>query len=254
MQPEASSGRPAKVNYLRIVKTALLLGLLGFAAMLLYGYSRTHPEDMPWTELDLAQPIGAFTGRKLAALERDGASCQALLRRAGVRFNALPPRSGGEQCGYSDAVRFTAGGALDIGYRPRDLGTSCPVAAGLALWEWHVVQPAAIRHFGTKVAAIDHFGSYSCRRIYGRSEGSWSEHSTANAVDIAAFRLEDGTRITVVGDWNDGSAKSAFLREVRDGACELFATVLSPDYNEAHRDHLHLDQANRGSFGWRGCR
>ena len=242
------------MNYLRIVKTAVMLLLIGFGAMLLYGYSRTHPEDMPWTELDLAQPIGAFTGRKLAALEREGGSCEALLGRAGIGFNALPPRAGEGQCGYSDAVRFTAGGALGISYRPQGLGTSCPVAAGLALWEWHAVQPAAIRHFGSKVAAIDHFGSYTCRRIYGRSEGSWSEHSTANAVDIAGFRLEDGTRITVVGDWTAAGAKSAFLREVRDGACELFATVLSPDYNAAHRDHFHFDQANRGAMGWRGCR
>ncbi len=44
------------------------------------------------------------------------------------------------------------------------------------------------------------------------------------------------------------------LREVRDGACDLFATVLSPDYNAAHRDHLHLDQAERGEMGWRACR
>jgi hypothetical protein len=41
---------------------------------------------------------------------------------------------------------------------------------------------------------------------------------------------------------------------VRNGACQLFATVLSPDYNEAHRDHLHFDQAERGAMGWRGCR
>ncbi len=239
---------------LRILKTLLLLAALGFAAVLLYGYSRSHPEDMPWTELDLAQPVGAFTGRKLAELGDEGRKCRGLLSRAGVRFNALPPRTGGEQCGYDDAVRFTRGGALDIVYRPADLGTSCPVAAGLALWEWHVVQPAAIEHFGRKVASIDHFGSYSCRRIYGRSEGSWSEHSTANAVDIAAFRLEDGTRVTIVGDWKDEGPKGRFLREVRDGACELFATVLSPDYNAAHRDHFHFDQADRGAWGWRGCR
>ena len=44
------------------------------------------------------------------------------------------------------------------------------------------------------------------------------------------------------------------LREVRDGACDLFATTLSPDYNAAHRDHLHLDQAARGARGWRACR
>jgi hypothetical protein len=239
---------------LRFIRITLLLGLLGLAGLLLYGRSRSHPEDMPWTALDLARPIGAFTGRKLAALSGDGAQCRALLGRAGVRYTALPDRSDGAQCGYRDAVRFRPGGALEAGFAPADLGTSCPVAAALALWEWHVVQPAAIRHFGTKVDRIEHFGSYSCRRMYGRGEGAWSEHSGANAVDIAGFRLEDGRRISLLGDWEDGDAKAEFLREVRDGACRLFATVLSPDYNAAHRDHFHFDQADRGEWGWRACR
>ena len=239
---------------LRSLKTLLVLALIGFLAMLLYGYARNHPEDLPWTELDLSRPVGAFTGRKLTQLGDDPRACRALLERAGVRFTALPPRKGGPQCGYDDGVRFRSGGAVRIAYRPADLGTSCPVAAALALWEWHFVQEAAIAELGARVAAIEHFGSYSCRRIYGRSEGSWSEHATANAVDIAGFRLEDGRRISVVGDWGDGGPKGRFLRNVRDGACRLFATVLSPDYNAAHRDHLHLDQAERGAMGWRGCR
>jgi hypothetical protein len=231
-----------------------VLALLAFAAFLAWGYARNHPEDVPWTRLDLAQPVGAFTGRKLAALAGEGGRCRTLLRRAGIRFTALPPRAGAGQCGYDDAVRFTRGGALGVGYRPGDLGTSCPVAAGLALWEWHVVQPAALRHFGTRVAAVEHFGSYSCRRIYGRRDGAWSEHASANAVDIAGFRLDDGRRIGVAADWSGDGARSRFLRDVRDGACRLFATTLSPDYNEAHRDHFHLDQAKRGAMGWRMCR
>lgn len=242
------------MKVLSLFKSLLWLALLAFAGILLFGYARNHPEDMPWTELDLSQPVGAFTGRKLTALRDDPQLCRSLLERAGIEFTALPPRSGGPQCGYDDGVRLSTRGALDISFRPAGLGTSCPVAAALALWEWHVVQPAAITHFGQKVASIDHFGSYSCRRMYGRSEGGWSEHATANAVDIAGFRLEDGTRITVVGDWADDGDKAAFLREVRDGACGLFATVLSPDYNAAHRDHFHLDQAARGAMGWRGCR
>jgi hypothetical protein len=237
---------------LRILKLVLLLGLIAFAGLLFYGYARNHPEDLPWTELDLSQPVGAFTGRKLAGLGDSARQCRALLERAGIDFTALPPRSTDSQCGYDDAVRLT-GGAVDIAYRPAGLGTSCPVAAALALWEWHVVQPAAIEHFGQTVAAIDHFGSYSCRRLYGRDEGQWSEHATADAVDIAGFRLEDGTRISIVGDWSGGGAKAAFLHDVRDGACDLFATVLSPDYNAAHRDHLHLDQAARGEMRWRAC-
>ncbi len=239
---------------LRWIRTLLVLALIAFLALLLWGHARSHPEDMPWTKLDLTRPIGLFTGRKLAALNGQGRECRALLGRAGIRFTALPARNGGDQCGYDDAIRFRPGGAATIAWRPADLGTSCPVAAGLALWEWHVVQPAALRHFGVKVASIDHYGSYSCRRLYGRSAGGWSEHASANAIDVAAFRLEDGRRISIAGDWRGDGARARFFHDVRDGACKLFATTLSPDYNDAHRDHLHLDQAKRGRLGWRACR
>jgi hypothetical protein len=242
------------MRLLPLLRTLLLLALLSFGALLLWGYARNHPEDLPWTRLDLAQPVGAFTGRKLVGLRQDPEQCRALLGRAGIQFEALPPRAAPGRCGYDDAVRLRTDGAVDAAYAPRGLGISCPVAAALALWEWHVVQPAALEHLGRKVARIHHFGSYSCRRVYGRSEGAWSEHSTANAVDIAGFILDDGTRVSVLRDWDGNGKRGDFLREVRNGACNLFATVLSPDYNEAHRDHLHLDQAERGAMGWRGCR
>ena len=239
---------------LRWTKRLLLLVLLAFAGLLAWGYARNHPEDMPWTPLDLSQPVGAFTGRKLAGLSGEGARCRALLDRTGIRFTALAAHEDGDRCGYDDAVRFTRGGALPLQLRPANVGMSCPVAAAFAMWNWNVVQPAALRRFGGKVTAIEHFGSYNCRRMYGRQEGAWSEHSRANALDIAGFRLEDGTRISIVGDWDDKGAKGKFLRDVRDGACDLFATTLSPDYNAAHRDHFHLDQAARGEMGWRACR
>ena len=37
--------------------------------------------------------------------------------------------------------------------------------------------------------------------------------------------------------------------DVRDKACRSFGSVLSPDYNAAHADHLHLDMAP-----WMMCR
>jgi len=40
-------------------------------------------------------------------------------------------------------------------------------------------------------------------------------------------------------------AMSAFLHQAHDGACNIFDTVLGPDTNEAHRDHLHLDMKER---------
>jgi hypothetical protein len=232
----------------RLIVPAILAAALAAGGLLVRDYGRRHPENVPWAALDLRQPIGSFTGRKLNALREDPARCRALLTQAGARVTALPPRNDGPQCFYGDAVRLSGAGAL-----PGDVGTACPVAAALLLWEREVVQPAARRHFGRPVAAIDHFGSYSCRRLYGRAEGDWSEHARANALDIAGFRLVGGARITIAADWRDPGAKGRFLHEVRDGACALFATVLSPDYNEAHRDHFHLDQARRGA-GWWACR
>lgn len=230
----------------------LLLFLAGVA--LLWGIARGRPQDLPWTPLDLGDPIGRATGAKLTGLSGAIGECRALLDRAGVRYTALPARHDGPRCGYGDAIRFTRGGAREIGFTPASLGIACPVAAGLAMWEWNVVQPAAQRHFGQAVTRITHFGSYSCRRIYGRDAGNWSEHAAANAIDIAGFVLTDGRSVTVVRDWRGGGDEAGFLHEVRDGACRLFATTLSPDYNAAHRDHLHLDQANRGTMGWRACR
>jgi hypothetical protein len=232
----------------RLILPAILLAAMAAGGLIFADYARHHPENLPWTSLDLRQPIGGFTGRKLNALGEDPARCRALLIEAGVRFTALPARNDGPQCGYDSAVRLSGGGVL-----PGNVGTACPVAAALILWEREIVQPAARRHFGRPAVSIDHFGSYGCRRLYGREEGGWSEHARANALDVAGFRLEGGARITVAADWRDPGAKGRFLREVRDGACALFATVLSPDYNLAHRDHFHLDQARRGG-SWRACR
>lgn len=233
----------------RCVIFAVILGLLWTGYVLL----RQRPQDLPWTPLDLSQPVGLFTGRKLAALTGDRAQCLALLDRAGIAYTPMQPGGGDGRCGYADAVRLKPEQGM-IGLSPVGVAPSCPMAAALRVWEWQVVQPAAQRLFGQPVRTITHFGAYSCRRMYGRSSGDFSEHATADAIDVSAFILADGRRISVVGDWKGEGKDAAFLHQVRDGACGLFSTVLSPDYNAAHHDHFHLDQAERGATGWRACR
>lgn len=93
---------------------------------------------------------------------------------------------------------------------------------------------------------IEHVGTYSCRRVYGGAVGLPSQHATANAIDVAAFRLTDGRRVSVFSGWRGDAKERAFLHEVRDGGCRVFRGVLSPDYNVAHRDHLHLDMGPYG--------
>lgn len=229
-----------------------LLVLLAAAVLFARDYIRRHPQDVPWTELDLDQPIGRFTGQKLAGLGDEPRRCTALLQETGSESSPVPPRQAGPNCGYSDGIRLT-GTAEEVRYAPAGPVTSCPVAAAMLLLERQVIAPAAQEHLGTQVTAIVHAGSYSCRRLYGRAEGPFSEHATANAFDITGFRLADGSQVSVLSDWNDEGPRGDFLREVRDGACSLFATVLSPDYNAAHADHLHLDQAARGRTGWGLC-
>ena len=233
----------------------ILLAILVAAFFFGRDHVRRHPQDVPWTRLELGQPIGLFTSAKLAGLKEKANQCRALLADAGTGDVAAPNRSAPDGCGYTDGMSLAASaGERSVAYRPAPLITSCPVAAALFLWETRVVQPAAQRHFETRVAHIEHAGSYSCRRIYGRDVGELSEHATADAVDVTGFHLANGERVRVLQDWGEHGPKAEFLGDVRNGACRIFSTVLSPDYNEAHRDHLHFDVANRGGGPWTLCR
>lgn len=39
--------------------------------------------------------------------------------------------------------------------------------------------------------------------------------------------------------------RQRFLRRIHAGACRHFGTVLGPEANEAHRNHFHVDMAER---------
>ncbi len=217
----------------------LLVGALVLAAR---AWLADHPQHDPWASLDLRDPPGWATHRKLAALRDDPAGCRAVLERSRVAFTALPATGDGE-CRRGDRTVL-----VDAPLAPSPPATTCAVGAAFELWLRHGVQPAARELLGARVARIEHLGAYSCRRMYGRDRGRWSEHATGNALDVAAFVLDDGRRISVAGDWAGKGAEAAFLRRARDEACGVFGTVLSPDYNAAHADHFHLDQAAR-AFG-----
>ncbi|MGX7952476.1 extensin-like domain-containing protein [Tsuneonella sp. HG249] len=216
---------------------SLVLGALALAGK---GWLDVHPEHNPWAPLDLRDPPGFATQRKLASLRDDAPACRAVLERSAVPFASLASAGEGA-CARPDRTILSA-----YPISPTKPPTTCAVAAGLQLWLSRGVEPAVREHFGSPLARIEHLGAYSCRRLYGRADGRWSEHATGNAIDIAGFVLSDGTRISVLRDWHADPAKAAFLRRVRDEGCEIFGTVLSPDYNAAHRDHLHLDQQPRG--------
>jgi hypothetical protein len=223
---------------------ASLAIVLGFVLVSL-GVVTVPPSYNPWRSLDTREAPNLLTRFKLARLERNRQECAAVLGRSDVAHTPVPDLATAEGCGFEGAVRVARSG-VSFG---SDFVVTCPLAVAWSLFETHVLQPAARRHFGQEVTRVVHFGSYACRNVNHREMGRRSEHATANALDVAGFVLADGTRITLAADWDGSGARAAFLRDLRAGACRFFDVVLGPDFNEAHRDHFHLDM---GRF--RACR
>lgn len=221
------------------------------SAYALYSGQIVIPERFnPWAPLDVAAPPNFLTRYKLSHARNDPARCLSALERTGMQYERLPDRVTGAGCGFSNAVRLrTAGVRFST-----PLALSCPMALSFYMWERHVLQPAAQQHFGQRVTAVEHLGSYACRNINlgnGAAKNAphapRSRHATADALDIAGFTLAGGKRISVLHDWHhDDEATSArpealLLADTHDGACRFFNGTLGPDYNAVHRDHFHLE-------------
>ena len=229
------------------MKTLLVLVLLAAGAALAYwrGWVQLPPAWDPWAPLDVRDVPNWLTSYKLSRLQNDRALCDQALATSGLRYSRQADSPANAKCPLQNVIRVQGGEvALSSSFV-----ASCPLAVALALFERHQLQPAAQRIFGQPVTQIDHLGSFACRNVYNRSQGRLSQHASANALDIAGFRLADGRRITVLKDWKDEGDNGRFLRLVRDGACRQFNTVLGPDYNAAHHNHFHVDMGH-----WRVCR
>jgi hypothetical protein len=170
--------------------------------------------------------------------------CHADLLREGIGFRPLPDRVFGGGCTALGSVQL-----LDIGTPVTELGAmTCPAAGQLARWSRQAVQPAARHWLGSRVVRIESMGTYACRPLNGRQGQKLSEHGRANAVDIGAFILDGGRRISVLGGWNGPDEKvRGFLRAVHQAGCRRFQVGLGPDANAFHRDHLHFDMG-RGPY------
>jgi hypothetical protein len=124
---------------------------------------------------------------------------------------------------------------------------ACPIVSALDRWLTDSVQPASMRWFGVRVVEIKQISAYSCRGMNGNPHAHISEHAFGNALDIAAFTLADGRRITVKGGWRGMPEEQGFLRDVQAAACQQFNTVLAPGSNAHHEDHIHVDLMRRAS-------
>lgn len=192
------------------------------------------------TLIDL--PIGGETRSAVLRESAELQQCVAQLSAARVTFRPVPDRVSSATCGLS------AGGVLgpDMGtvarMAPGEVEMTCRTALALSIWRRQSLEPAAREILGSDVVQIDHMGAYACRAVNnGAGSTRVSAHSQAAALDFAGVRLRDGRRIAVTDSWSGEAPEARFLRRIRDDACRIFGTVLSPDYNAVHRDHLHLE-------------
>jgi hypothetical protein len=187
--------------------------------------------------IDLTLYSSLGDSKRLARLGVDKQACHDALAAADVTFTQLPKIQASGGCGVNDAVVVKT--SMARWKAPEALPMACDLAARLHLWERHVVIPAAEKHLGSPVVEIEAFGSFQCRRVSGADR--LSEHAFAKAADIAAFKLADGRRVSVLDHYSSKGPRGDFLREIHGRACDLFDVTLGPDYNAEHRNHFHLD-------------
>lgn len=198
-------------------------------------------------EQPVSKPSRSSTGSSLSQSPQTRA-CLANLGTSRANFTPLADQYYGAGCATLGTVRLGWLQGDDGRFDVSNLGpVSCPAATALQGWARFGVDRAARQILGSPLVRIETMGSYSCRNVARTSR--LSAHATANAIDIAGFRLADGRRIVIANDWNSPSPQiRAFLRTIRDSACKRFGTVLTPDYNADHRDHLHLEPGGLKPF------
>lgn len=194
----------------------------------------------PFAPIELNQPENWFVDPRLAALRHDPQLCRAVLIAPTIDATPITDDPVKNGCGWTNAVRLATAGSAKLSSDK----ISCELAAALALWIEHEVQPAAQKHLGQHVKSLQSFGTYACRNIVGNRAliNVKSQHATANAIDITGFTLADGSQITIAKNWTASTASAAFLHDIHDRSCRYFRASLSPDFNAAHHDHFHLDR------------
>jgi len=217
----------------------ILLTLLGVGWL---GYRYLPPHYNPFAPLQLSDPPGLITQFKLRRLTPE--ACTTLLEEANRQrlISSQPVADTPGNCPLENVVRVRSFGSVALS---SSFLASCPLALSSALFVEQQARPLAEASFGSSLRQIDHLGSYACRNIYNRPDARRSEHASAEALDIAAFRFANGRRVTVLNGWRQPDTQP-FLRALLGSACQYYGNGLGPEYNAAHADHFHLGMRGYG--------
>ncbi len=124
--------------------------------------------------------------------------------------------------------------------------TDCGMATALPGWVADVDRWLMATE-DTRIATVNIGTAYACRNVNNARSGNLSFHAFGDALDVTGFTLEDGRTIAVETAWPGTEAEgSRIIRFAHDAACTHFTTVLGPEANALHHDHLHLDLGCHG--------
>ncbi|WP_424983912.1 extensin family protein [Maritalea sp. S77] len=172
------------------------------------------------------------------------AACPALMSDD-VDAKIIPPTEH-DGCGTQSPYQLNS---IKVSGRDIKLATpatvNCAMATAFIDWVKRVDQLSRITH-DAGIKSISTGTSYMCRRRNNAKTGKISEHGFANAIDLTGFVLTNGEQVQLPEAWQAGREDQKLIRQSHKLGCEIFTTVLGPEANALHKDHLHLDMGCHG--------
>lgn len=165
---------------------------------------------------------------------------------AGIDAFKVGRVEGSGRCGIANAFRTSAVAGVQLA---PNATLARKTVVRLERWMRTKAKPI-IGNRGGGLVAVSVPSHYACRTRNSRPGARLSEHAKGNAIDISAFILADGTRITVLDGWNGSDRR--LLQQLHASACGIFGTVLGPNSDRHHQDHFHFDVADYRSGAY--CR
>jgi len=178
----------------------------------------------------------------------EGRVCEARLRELGIQFRTYR----GERASAVERPIILEGPIGGVEVRPRwdnEIHSVADCRVFLALHRWAPI---------LRRAGIEEIQFFSMLRPNARvaRTGRRSGHASALAIDVGWVRLEDGTELSILEDWEDRTRgespcgesyredrHSALMRQTvcEAAAAGIFQVIITPHHDHAHRNHLHLE-------------
>jgi hypothetical protein len=200
-----------------------------------------------------AKPSAGVAGKSPTAPDTIQ-QCLSDLKAAQVEFQSLGTMTK-EGCTVDGAVELDAVasrfGKIALAGKPI---LACGFARQFTAWISDVAAPLTLAYLGSKLAVVEIGAAFVCRTRYNLPGEKISEHAKGDAIDVSAFRLENGRNLSVEGSSASAEIDGVWIKTLRATGCGYFTTILGPGSNDAHKAHLHFDYEMRGgNYNYRIC-